>query len=290
MPLAQVFFAGEATCRKYPATMHGAFITGLRTAANLAVSLQRLAGDLPCVPAPQPAPRVEAAAAAANGPKQAAPGPLPEGAVPAQPSSGSQPDASAGVAAAGEARGAKVAPVPPPPVLAKPLQRAAQLEALFADPQHPPDLEFGCFAAIHAPARSHHAGLSLLRVDLPAAAAPALGSGNNGSTALVSGSGARQAEAQQQQQQQQQQPQPGGQAPAGPVFLCVRQVVVAALSDVAGDDSRLVTLATLPEGHLAGRPGLSEQAGSLADELTDLRSQPAMGAGAGAQLRPRDLQ
>ncbi|XP_021911135.1 protein FLOWERING LOCUS D, partial [Carica papaya] len=32
----RLFFAGEATSRRYPATMHGAFLTGLREAANMA--------------------------------------------------------------------------------------------------------------------------------------------------------------------------------------------------------------------------------------------------------------
>lgn len=39
---SRVFFAGEATTRKYPATMHGAYISGLREAANISATLERL--------------------------------------------------------------------------------------------------------------------------------------------------------------------------------------------------------------------------------------------------------
>eukprot|EP00210_Caulerpa_lentillifera_P000166 g161.t1 len=38
----RVFFAGEATSRKYPATMHGAFLTGLREAANISNALNQI--------------------------------------------------------------------------------------------------------------------------------------------------------------------------------------------------------------------------------------------------------
>ncbi|KAK9844949.1 hypothetical protein WJX74_008996 [Apatococcus lobatus] len=42
---SRVFFAGEATTRKYPATMHGAFISGVREAGNVAACLARRASE-----------------------------------------------------------------------------------------------------------------------------------------------------------------------------------------------------------------------------------------------------
>ncbi len=49
------------------------------------------------------------------------------------------------------------------------VQRAARLEALlhaaFCDARHPPDLEFGCFAAVVGPPGSGFEGDALLRID-----------------------------------------------------------------------------------------------------------------------------
>ncbi|XP_017771795.1 PREDICTED: lysine-specific histone demethylase 1A-like [Nicrophorus vespilloides] len=45
---ARVFFAGEHTIRNYPATVHGAFLSGLREASRIA---DQIIGN-PCLPAP----------------------------------------------------------------------------------------------------------------------------------------------------------------------------------------------------------------------------------------------
>jgi monoamine oxidase len=41
----RVYFAGEATCRKYPATMHGALVSGMDTAANLDATFRKMQID-----------------------------------------------------------------------------------------------------------------------------------------------------------------------------------------------------------------------------------------------------
>ncbi|KAK9846501.1 hypothetical protein WJX81_005367 [Elliptochloris bilobata] len=47
----RVFFAGEATTRRYPATMHGAFASGLRAAGCVAATLQRARDEAQAVAA-----------------------------------------------------------------------------------------------------------------------------------------------------------------------------------------------------------------------------------------------
>eukprot|EP00873_Tetraselmis_striata_P017813 jgi/Tetstr1/438077/TSEL_026702.t1 len=102
-PVGRVFFAGEATTHKYPATMHGAFHSGLREAANIAATLDTM---------PPPEQLQECGALS----------------------------------------------------VAELAQQAAGLQQLFAGPL---DVEFGCCAALYAPAGSALAEYALLRVEAP---------------------------------------------------------------------------------------------------------------------------
>eukprot|EP00887_Chlorella_sp_A99_P000274 scaffold13.g274.t1 len=249
----RVFFAGEATSRKYPATMHGAFITGLHAAANVGASLQRLAQGLSCVVAAA-APGARPGSIKAAAPGCAGPAAKPPSAAAAN--GGRRGSSTNGLATAASGGREELAPPWPATQWSQQLQallgRAAKLEALFGDALRPPDLEFGCFAAVHAPSGSRHAGLSLMRVDLSARAA---------------GAARQQADGAQQQQEQQQ----AAQAAVGPIYLCLRTTVVAAMADAPGDERRLAMLAALPEGRLAGRPGLSLQKRTLLEELVAQR-------------------
>jgi hypothetical protein len=110
---------------------------------------------------------------------------------------------------------------------------ATDLEQLFQDPEHPPDLEAGCVAAVHAPpaaggsgkvnggtaALQRHAQQSLLRLDWGA----------------VKG---------------------GARRGLGPRFLLVPRAVAEALADAPSNDARLALLEVLPERRHAGRQHL----------------------------------
>ncbi|KAL4451265.1 hypothetical protein ABPG77_009337 [Micractinium sp. CCAP 211/92] len=106
----RVFFAGEATTRKYPATMHGAFVSGLEAAANVHATLQKQR-------------RQQSSAPAAG---VAVPPPAEAG------HAGGQQAASGDAAAAAE-------------------QLFEELQQLFTDPQHLPDIEVPGIAVIHGP-------------------------------------------------------------------------------------------------------------------------------------------
>ncbi|BDA49228.1 Lysine-specific histone demethylase 1 homolog 1 [Coccomyxa sp. Obi] len=127
---ARVFFAGEATTKKHPATMHGAFLSGLREAANISATLAKE--------------RAEAVAAAA---------------------------AAARAAASTNGVAARRAPDQDDAAVQRAVITARVAQALrevFNDPNHPPDVEFGCFAALYAPKESAFEGQALLRVDIGA--------------------------------------------------------------------------------------------------------------------------
>jgi lysine-specific histone demethylase 1 len=132
----RLFFAGEATTKKHPATMHGAFFTGLREAARITSSVTARRGG---------AKRAAAAAAAAAANAAAA-------AAPASPGSVAQlaRDAAAEAAAAALALARDTAHL------------HAQLSAAFSCPAW----EFGSFALAVHPTDASPDAPTLLRVDV----------------------------------------------------------------------------------------------------------------------------
>ncbi|KAI3430663.1 hypothetical protein D9Q98_005255 [Chlorella vulgaris] len=225
----RVFFGGEATTRKYPATMHGAFVSGLDAAANVDATLRRaqvLSGALGSG-------LVAAAAEAA--------------AAPAHPSV--PVSAAEAAAAAAETDAAQ--------------QLASDLQQLFGEAQHPPDLEVGCVAAVHAPplgaanggaacggspqgAGTGAAGAAPAAQTVPAAAAAAGGAQAAAAAAPAAGGqsllrvdlsavkgGARRGLAER--------------------FLVVSRAVVDTLAAAVSNDARLALLEALPEYRFAER-------------------------------------
>lgn len=145
----RVFFAGEATTKKYPATMHGAYISGLREAANVAATLTRHA-DLAARKGKQQRKAAQDAVSEAATAAAAAAAAAEEEAQAAAANGVTAADADE---AAHEATGL-----------------ARRLQALFDDEEHPPDVEFGCFSALFGPQGGAHEGDALLRLDLGDAA------------------------------------------------------------------------------------------------------------------------
>lgn len=81
-------------------------------------------------------------------------------AVPGRGAAGAEADGAASLASSDEEGDVDEAVAAAEEVSAA-LQQAAQLRRLF----EAPDLEFGCFAAVHGPASGAHGGRSLLRID-----------------------------------------------------------------------------------------------------------------------------
>lgn len=123
----RLFFAGEATTKKHPATMHGAFFSGLREAANIKATLAKRAAE----------------AAAQRRRVEAPSTPTPSEAKPHTDQQAARQQAN----------------------LERAAQLEALLHAAFCDAAHPPDLEFGCFAVVLGPSRSVFEGEALLRID-----------------------------------------------------------------------------------------------------------------------------
>lgn len=121
---------------------------------------------------------------------------------------------------------------------------AADLAALFADPQHPPDLEAGCVAAVHAPpgggpgSPSAAPRQSLVRVDLSA----------------VRG---------------------GSRRGLGARFLVAPATLAESLADAPGDDERVALLEALPEFRFKCRQAV--QARALVDAVRQQRQGPQQG-------------
>lgn len=139
----RVFFAGEATTRRYPASMHGAFYSGLWTAAH-----------------------VDASFRAAKMRKEVV-------AKTSKSLENTTTPAAASISALPAREDAFGSILNPPPrnhgkeggagYVELSLKISVKLQVLFEDPQYPPDLKFGSFAAVWGPENSSHANFALFR-------------------------------------------------------------------------------------------------------------------------------
>jgi monoamine oxidase len=173
----RLFFAGEATTRRYPATMHGAFFTGLWAAADVDAALSKAKAE------PQFSNKVSAevveAVTRAEEEKRAAREAASLAAMAAKKPP--RPPSALGGVVSGSGGytyyngNGVLKPTSPEEqalldkLVNEKLVLSSRLKMLFDDPEHPPDLEVGSFKAVYGAPGSHVAHQALLRIDISSA-------------------------------------------------------------------------------------------------------------------------
>ena len=170
----RVFFAGEATTRRYPATMHGAYFSGLWAAADVDASLSKQKGvpQAGCAAAGAAVEAVTAAQVLRQAAMKSESENLRKFPNKKASSSSYTPyftmdqltDAAAATAEAHNSVAEKVT--------VDKLMLSSRLRLLFDDPLHPPDLEFGAFKAVFGARGSVVAERALLRIDATPSSRP----------------------------------------------------------------------------------------------------------------------
>jgi len=236
----RLFFAGEATTRRYPATMHGAFYTGLWAAADVDAALSTIKivpqfSNTASVEVVKAAARAEEEKAAAAAASLAAAGKKPR----------PPPSQSGGAGGAGSTyyngNGVLNPTTPEESALLDKMVNdklvlSSRLKMLFDDPEHLPDLEVGSFKAVYGAPGSHVAHQALLRIDISSA---------RGKFSKQERDGSRQVN----------------------VYCVVLKDTAMAVAEQADNYARVALLGSLPSVKLVERTGLGPDAMSVMDSV-----------------------